>query len=487
MSSCIIKHTVNTNFLTQGVLTMKKALIALAAAAAISPAAFAGDVTWGGDANVEGYMSRTDAKATAGTETDNRGYTNLIRLKGTFKADGNVSVNTRLYLADGEFTGDDTAAGTYRNNTGDTVALDYGYIQAPIAGWTFRLGRQTANWANCFVTCDDRRDRLLAMKRFGGTTVILINDKRASAGRSTSSSAPSGVIAPTWTDANSNGIYDAGEETGYAEGTTTTTTALGANDETKNTGEGDMYAAAAVGVIKGWQWGFLVSKWLGEDNYFLQDVWEVSPTIKGKIGPVKVEGALNILGGGNTANNAVYFSDTNVSAYARAAMEMGSVNLEAQGVIVSEGGLISGGFDTFTMLINSNPDNNRSNTTVATIGSFGTKGVESATNPFARATAPDQWLLAVRASGKMGKFGWKASAAYFASEDTYGVAATKAAYGHDYTITTFDAGVTYAVAKTTELYLDAAIGSKSDDFTETVSTNYDAKYEAARVGITTTF
>ncbi len=403
---------------------MKRALIALAAAAAISPTAFAGDVSWGGDANVEGYMSHQQNSADVTTK-DDRGYTNRIRLKGTFKADGNVSVSTRIILADGAFTGDDYAAGTYRNNSGDTVSLDYGYIQAPIAGWTFRLGRQTANWANCFVTCDDRRDRLLTMKRFGGTTVILINDKRASTG----------------------------------------------DDETTATGEGDMYAAAAVGVVSGWQWGFLVAKWLGEPGYALQDVWEVSPTIKGKFGNFKVEGALDILGGGNKANNA-YFTETAVSAYVRGSLEVSSVNVEAQVVVGADGGLVPSGFDSFSILLGNNPDNDQSSTMVDSIGSYGTIGNGN------KAIANDEWLVGLRASGKAGKFGWKASTAYFSVQDTVPNATTV-----DYTIATIDGGVTYAVAKTTELYLNTAVGVKSDDLTNAG----DVDYRAATVGITTTF
>lgn len=407
---------------------MKRALIALAAAAAISPAAFAGDISWGGDANVEGFMSRADNDTTEMTETDNRGYANRIRLKGTFKTDGNVSVNTRLILQDSEWTGDNHSAGVqgvYQNAANDSVAVDYGYIQAPIAGWTFRFGRQIANWANCFLTCDDRRDRILAMKRFGGTTVILLNDKRAST----------------------------------------------SNDETANTGEGDLYVAAAVGVVKGWQWGLLLGKWLGEDNYALNDIYAVSPFVKGKIGSVKLQGAINILGGGNEDGPFTIFTDTGVSAYIKAGMEVGPAMLEAQAIIVTDGGLIAGGFDTFSMLVNNNPENNTSNVKVQDIGGLGRVNVDNFNY------ADDEWMLGFRASGKAGKFGWKAAVTYMALENTH------EGFEEDWTLATLDGGVTYAVAKTTELYLNAAIGSKSDDLND----DSDIDYQAATVGINTTF
>ena len=413
---------------------MKKTLVALAAAAAISPAAFAGDVSWGGDANVEGFIERQDTDATPGTETDNRGYTQRVRLKGTFKTDGNVSVNTRLVLDESAWTGDDFAVNTYSNNSGDGVRVDYSYIQAPIAGWTFRFGRQIANWANCFLTCDDRRDRILAMKRFGGTTLILLNDKRAST----------------------------------------------SNDETSYTSEGDLYVAAAVGVVKGWQWGVLVGKWIGEPNYILDEVFAISPFVKGKAGPVKLEGAINILGGGE--DDYAAFRDTVFSMYVKAGMEVGAINLEGQMVYVQEGNLVAPGFDTFSILLSNTPDNNQTNTNVHSMGGLGKMGLNNALYGVGGgyteySEADDEILFGFRASGKAGKIGWKAAVTYLALEND------RTGFEEKWNMTTLDGGVTYAVAKTTEVYLNAAIGAKDDE----TAANVDVDYQAATVGITTTF
>ncbi len=475
---------------------MKKALIALAAAAAISPAAFAGDVSWGGDANVEGYLNRTENND-GETTVDTRGYTNRIRLKGTFKTDGNVSVNTRLILQDSAWEGDAHSGvqGEYQDSANDAVALDYGYIQAPIAGWTFRFGRQVANWANCFLTCDDRRDRMLAMKRFGGTTVILLNDKRAGGTANVAATTVAGATTQTgsvtevntWVDANADGIVDAGEvTTTYTADTTTavTTTDPGSTtnyDERYDKGEGDLYAAAAVGVVKGWQWGLLVGKWIGEQSYNLDEVYAISPFVKGKAGPVKLQAAINILGGGNE-DGAAFFTDTATSAYIKAGMEVGSVMLEGQAIIVDGGGLVAGGFDSFSMLISNDADNNASNTRVAQIGGLGKQASGSAfaylgENYF----ADDEYLLGFRASGKAGKIGWKVAATYYDVKNTN----TDGFSEKDYSISVLDGGVTYSVAKTTELYLNAAIGAKSDDLDS--SGDSDEDYQAATVGINTTF
>ncbi len=86
-------------------------------------------------------------------------------------------------------------------------------MQFPLAGWTVRVGRQEANWAFNFLTSDDRRDRILALRKFGGVTVIGLMDKRA-------------------------------------EGSLT-------NDKA----DGDLFAAAAIGVNNGWLWGVLPGYW----------------------------------------------------------------------------------------------------------------------------------------------------------------------------------------------------------------------------------
>ena len=427
---------------------MKKQLIALAAAAAIAPAAFAGNASFGGDANVEGYMLRTDVDGNDITESDLRGYTNRIRVKGTYKTDGNVSVNTRIILNDSSWTGDNHSGGVqgaYANSANDAVAVDYGYIQAPILGWTFRFGRQVANWGNCFLTCDDRRDRILAMKRFGGTTLIFLNDKR----QSTS------------------------DQEAYNLNTTTL------EFEPASTSEGDLYTAAAVGVINGWQWGLLAGKWIGEESYILDEVYAISPFVKGKAGPVKLEGTLNILGGGD--DDYAAFRDTVFSFYVKAGMQAGPVMVEGQIVYVNAGSLIAPGFDSFSMLINNNPDNAQSSVSYHSMGGLGKMGPN---NDYAAygygeyTTADDEMLIGARISGKAGKIGWKAAVTHLTVENE------EEGYEEDWSAVTLDGGLTYSVAKTTELYFNVAMANVS---ATVLNVDTDTSITAATIGINTTF
>ncbi|KAB7623320.1 hypothetical protein [Alkalilimnicola sp. S0819] len=68
--------------------------------------------------------------------------------------------------------------GVYSPDGADTVSLDYGFVQAPIAGWIVRAGRQRASFAYGFHASDDRRDRISLSRRFGKTVVVALLNKR---------------------------------------------------------------------------------------------------------------------------------------------------------------------------------------------------------------------------------------------------------------------------------------------------------------------
>lgn len=128
---------------------------------------------------VETYPE-TDA---AGLEIDDqRGVDQLLRVKMDFGDEDGVKVNTRVILYDQIWQGDRRASGAAGSNISDhsdNIALDYGYMNLPLGhGFSFRVGRQEANWGNCFTTCNDRRDRIALFKQIGYTTLIALYDKR---------------------------------------------------------------------------------------------------------------------------------------------------------------------------------------------------------------------------------------------------------------------------------------------------------------------
>ena len=421
---------------------MKKTLVALAAAAAISPAAFAGDISWKGDANVEGFMYDQDEMEKVA------GYSSRIRLAGSAKTDGNVSVNFRLLLNNSTWSGDDhaTVQGAYELTGSDPVAVDYGYIQMPVAGWTVRVGRQVANWAGCFITCNENRDRLLAMKRFGSTTLVLINDKRIE-----------GDIA--------------------------------VEDD-----ESDMYAVAGIGMYKGWLWGALLATWQGDLQGKLNGNVLFSPYIKGKAAGLEIEGGFAYLGGAD--EGSLYDGDTyqdagsGLSGFVRLGKDFGQVKLEGVAVMTKSGGLIDTGFNFYSMTLNNNPKAGASNVNyMAQNGYSGALGAFS--GPIGRnlgtgiayagtlggeiaAGADGEYVLAAKVSGKVAEGLTLSGAAGIANQD--------AGYDVETDYTFINVQASYQLAKTTEVYAGVESLSVEND-----ALNQERDAVAGTVGVNTTF
>ncbi|KAB7622999.1 hypothetical protein [Alkalilimnicola sp. S0819] len=310
---------------------MKKITSALALAALLGVPAAQAEVDFGGDFDVRGYSVQTGDSPRERTQ----GYDQRIRVRAHFKNDDGIQVHTRLVLSDRNWTGDGIAgpAGPYTNTGRDTVSLDYGFVQIPMLGGIVRVGRQEANWNNHLLTSDDRRDRISFIKPMGGTTLVLLTDKRVE-----------GALGNTQDD-------------------------------------GDLYAAAAVGSAGGLSWGALLAYFDGhEDTAWLHEVMAFSPWVSGTVGPVTLTGGFNLLWGGDKGQ---FFGDTpgftddgSLSAYLRGALDVGPVKVEAQYVGTRDGGLVGGGFDTFSSLINNSPDNNQSATSVYAIGGLGQEDVD---------------------------------------------------------------------------------------------------------------
>lgn len=298
---------------------MKKFASALALAAIMgAPAAQAAEFDFGGDFEANAFTIDPE------TGDDNAATAYRARLKAHAKTDAGVQLNTRFAISN-NFFGDDRfgIAGTsddavFINASDNTsaVTLDYGYLQLPVGGgWNVRVGRQEANWADCFVNCDDRRDRIMALGKVGPVTLV--------------------------------GLYDK-----FFEGDVAVENDL------------DLWGGAAIGVTGGWLWSFLAVQFQADDAFAaaaaLDDLVLLSPYVKGKIGPVAVSAAYRYV-------NPDVGDDGN-SAFIRAGYDLGIVNLEAQGVWVDEAGGVHQGFDSFSSQINNNPIFDRNFVSTALIG-----------------------------------------------------------------------------------------------------------------------
>lgn len=288
------------------------------------------DVKIGGDAYVRGYSTKDK---TGGGETKTQGLAQLFRVKLDVTTKDKIRVSTRATLSGDRWNGDpavNAPQGTnsdnqYNVNGGNPVRLDYGFIEVPFKnGWVARAGRQTANFSECFNTCDDRRDRLMVMKSYGNYVPVILYDKRR-------------------------------------EGLTN-----------QDGDDSDMYAAALFHVHQVHEWALLYAYF---DNsvtgYQLGGVHNFSPYYKYKGENFKMLAVWNWLGAGDS--DSWYDNSNSHSMALKGEYRLNnSFEVGAQMIQSFNGGLIAAGYDTFSFVVNNSPEFNRSNNLLVNIGGLGT-------------------------------------------------------------------------------------------------------------------
>ena len=319
------------------------------AATALSPAAQALKTDFGVEYRATGFYVQSDAldpgAGSDASDADN-GMAHLIRVKSDFlDEDTGISVHTSLELAGDRWSGDGRTYNTTSpqafnpNNNGDNVRLDLGYLQIPMGHTVFRVGRQATSYNSCFLVCDDRRDRLLMIQPFSKELqVIALYDRRQ-------------------------------DTTGF-----------------DNSDNGDQYGLAAVSKFGGIDASLLLLHYgkndsgvTGGNEYPLQANNAVSGYAGGNIGELaKLTVGFNLFMDGElqTADpsNGQFFTDESLSQFLRLEGSAGIVDWGLQFAGAQDGGLISSGFDTYSSLINSNPESTASATSVYNMGQ--TFGVE---------------------------------------------------------------------------------------------------------------
>lgn len=287
----------------------------------------------------------------AGTSDTDTGFGHLIRVKANFlDEDTGISVYTSIEMAGDRWVGDSHDASSPANpqafnngSRGDNVRLDLGYVQIPVGHTIFRVGRQATSYNNCFLVCDDRRDRVLMIQPLNKkTTLVALYDRRQ-------------------------------DSTPFA-----------------NQDNGDMTTLGITSKITdNWNAGLVWVQWMnnyegmtphpggGAAPYVLNNVTLFSGYVSGGIGDVaKATVGFNYFTNGNVENGVddQYFTDDAPSAYLRLEGDAGVLGWGLQYIMSKDGGLISPGFDTYSSLINNNPDSTASPTSMYRMG--GTLGVK---------------------------------------------------------------------------------------------------------------
>ncbi|MBU59428.1 MAG: hypothetical protein CL543_11155 [Alcanivorax sp.] len=316
------------------------------ATAALSPMAQALKTDFGMEYRATAFANELDeAGVTGGTKESDNGFGHLIRVKGNFlDEDTGISVYTSVEVAGDRWTGDDRGIATGRSfnssSRGDNVRLDLGYVQVPVGHTVFRVGRQATSYNNCFLVCDDRRDRILVVQPFSKTTSVVAGyDRRR-------------------------------DSTSYSD-----------------VDNGDMSLLGLTTKVSDWDASVLWVQWYNNYEgpitsaptaYPLSNTTLFSGYLDGSIGEaLDLAVGFNLFTNGNVegaAPNDQYFTEDAPSAYLRLGTNVGIVDLGLQYAATRDGGLISPGFDTWSSLINSNPEATQSASSLYRMG--GTLGVK---------------------------------------------------------------------------------------------------------------
>jgi|SRR5690625_1802059 len=291
---------------------MKKYASALAIAGLLAaPAAHsAAAVDFNGEFEVNAFTHKPDGATRVGA------LQQLLRLGANIKLDDGVQVVTRMNLSNNYWMGNGGAGtpGPAANTPSSDVSLDLGYLQLPLGPGVLRVGRQESNWANCFVSCDDRRDRIIYMSKIGTANV--------------------GVF------------YDKVVETGLPKG------------------DASAYAAMAIAPLGPVVGGLLIYHVDFEKNFLDMNQTMISPYFQGKIAGFSIDGALryDVFSGSGSPD------DDAKAAYLRGGYDLGVAKIDGQIVWTKDGGAPNRGFDSFSSMINNDPINNSSPTSIANIG-----------------------------------------------------------------------------------------------------------------------
>lgn len=297
-------------------------ILFLASSLSFAQAATPVTATFGADAYVRSYHTETG-------DTKKKGFAQMLRVKLDLSPGDGITLRTRTILSgdkwDGDFgTGATNVTGNSDNGKGGRInRLDYGYLEYLKEDWMFRAGRQDASWADCLTVCDDRRDRLLAMKRFGSTFVFAVYDKRI-------------------------------------EGS-----------DTKGSDDGDMYSLLFVHFTGQSETGMLAAYWTNPDGtYVLKDVISLSPYFKYKIQSWQFKALYHWIGQGDKEDS--WYPGHHHAGALHAIYDNEKWKWENQLFHVRNGAFVGTGYDTYLSMVNNNPDYNQSNVQLVRLGGFGT-------------------------------------------------------------------------------------------------------------------
>ena len=275
-------------------------------------------LNFSGDAYVRGYFKN-------GFSPDKeRAINQFFRLNADAKVDDNLTVKTGLVLSGNSWEGDmhttDSVGGIHEDGfgKGDTTRLDHAQIEYTKDGWVTSVGRMAVTSPGSFLTSDDRRDRVQVLKIFPSYDVLaLVYDKRY-------------------------------------EGT-----------KTNSRDDLDMYSVNYYGTWGQFKYALQSGYWIQKNpaGVSLDNIKQITPQLVTTIAGINLDFYYTILWGGST-----YYKNDHHSMALKLSKDLEVVKAELETIMTRNGGLIAGGFDSLSSIVNNSADHNQSAIKLRTIG-----------------------------------------------------------------------------------------------------------------------
>jgi hypothetical protein len=288
-------------------------------------------LTYSGDAYVRAYFKNTTG------DTGNQAFNQFFRFNVNAKPDENLTVKVGAILSSDTWEGDNhkniqaggNAVGGINDDSlgnGSITHLDHAVIEYNKNNWVTSVGRHAVSTPGSFLTSDDRRDRIQVLKiRDNYDVIALAYDKRAE-------------------DVLTN-----------------------SNDDL------DMYSANYYGAFNSYKYAVQTGYWNSKKYNVLNsaingvvnldEVKQFSPQLEGQFLGLDFNFYYTLLFGGSAV-----FKNDHHSAALKLAHDFGFMKVEAQSIVIRNGGLVASGFDTLSSIINNSPDHNQSSIKLKTIG-----------------------------------------------------------------------------------------------------------------------
>lgn len=327
-------------------------------------------MNFSGDAFVRGYfLNGTGADKT-------QAFNQFFRLNLDAKPDNELTIKTGLVLSGNTWEGDNhattaTSTGVEHRalGSGDTTRLDHASLDYVKNGYVTTIGRVAVTSPGSFLTSDDRRDRVQVLKFMPTGLWAFVYDKRSE-----------GTLANSRDDL-------------------------------------DMFSVNYYGKAEWFNYAIQTGYWTSRTTYTLKDLKQFTPQLDGNLLGVHYNLYYTLLFGGATKNTgsaytSSYYTKSHHAAALVLAKDVANYKVSYQSIVTSHGGLIAGGYDTFSSIVNNNPDYHQSSTNLRNIGSgFGRNDANENMHMFkvSHLCTPD--IFASISAGVAKLYVWNASVA----------------------------------------------------------------------------